>query len=213
MKLRLSHPRAPISFALALAITTVFTLHSFAAPDAARLAANLRVAQDCTGTLTISGGQVTVNGNAAQTGATVMTGSIVATGSNGKAIIDFGAIGRVELGENTAITLTCAASSLEIKSSCPKTEIKVRRGTVDVKTPKTEVLTAGKEGKYDNGFVATFAGDVDLKIECGGRKAGAGTVVRPGLLGLLALIGVGAGVAAGVAAGNGDSAAPSSPIR
>ena len=211
MKLRLSHPRVSISFALAIAITTVFTLHSFAAPDAVKPAADPTPAQDCTGTLTISGGQVTINGNAAQTGATVMTGSVVATGSNGKAIIDFGTIGRVELGENTAVTLTCAGSLLEIKSSCPKTEIKVTRGTVDVKSPKTETLTAGKEEKYDNGFAATVTGSVELKIECGGRRAA--KFISPGLLGLLALIGVGAGVAAGVAAGNGDSVAPSSPIR
>ena len=210
MKLRLSHPRASISFALAIAVTTVFTLHSFAAPDAARLAAEPIFAEDCTGTLTISGGQVTINGNAAQTGATVMSGSVVATGSNGKAIIDFNAIGRVELGENTAVTLTCSGGLLEIRSSCPKTEIKVTRGTVDVKSPRTETLTAGKEEKYDNGFAATVTGSVELKIECGGRRVGKFT---PGLLGLLALIGVGAGVAAGVAAGNGDSVSPSSPIR
>lgn len=210
MKQRLSYPRASISLVLAIAIATVFTLHSFAAPEPAKPAGDPNLAQDCAGTLTVSAGQVTINGNAAQTGATVMTGSIIATNSNGKAIIDLGALGRVELGEKTTITLTCAAGLLQIKSNCSKTEVEVRRGTLDVRTPKTETLTAGKETEYDGDFDATSTGSVDVKIECEGRKAGA--FIRPGLLGLLALIGVGAAVATGVTIGS-DEPRPSSPIR
>ncbi len=212
MKLLLSYPRASISFVLATAITTVFTLHSFAAPDVAKLTVEPNLMQDCTGTLTVSSGQVTINGNAAQTGATVLSGSIIATNSNGKAIIDLGAVGRVELGNNTAITLICAAGLLQIRSRCSKTEFEVRSGTLDVKNPRTESLVAGKEETYHGDVDATSVGGIDVKIECDGGKAG-GLFIGPGLGGLLALIGVGAGVAAGVAAGGGEEVTPSSPVR
>lgn len=212
MKLRTSYSRAAMSLVLTMAIATVFTLHSFAAPEVNKTVGESIPPQDCTGTLTVKHGQVTINGNAAQTGATVLTGSVVSTSSNGEAIVDLGALGRVEIGDNTTVTLTCVASLLEIKTSCSRTEVEVRRGTLDVKSPKTETLVAGKKEHYDGGFDATSS-SVDVKVECEGRKAG-GLFVGPGLLGLLALIGLGAAVAIGIGTGGGgESAPPSSPVR
>lgn len=210
MELRTSYSRAAMSLVLTIAIATVFTLHSFAAPEVNK-AVVVSTAQDCTGTLTVKSGRVSINGNTAQTGATVLTGSVISTSSNGKAIIDLGALGRVEIGDNTTVTLTCVASQLEIKTSCSKTEVEVRRGTLDVKSPKTETLVSGKKEHYDGGFDATST-NVDVKIECEGRKAG-GLFVGPGLLGLLALIGLGAAVAVGIGVGDESGAPPSSPVR
>ena len=213
MRLRTSYQRASISIVLAMAIATVFTLRSFAAPEVGNAFVEPSLAQDCTGTLTVKAGHVTINGNAAQTGATVMSGSVIATGSNGKAIVDLGAVGRVEIGDNTTATLTCAAGSLEIRTNCSRTEVEVRRGTADVKSPKVETLTAGKKAKYDGGVDVTATGGVDIKVECEGRKAGAGPFVGAGLLGFLALIGVGAAIAIGIVVGGGENAPPSSPTR
>ncbi len=207
MKLRTSYLRASISLVLAMAVVSLFTLSSFAAPEVSKVAGDRSLTQDCTGTLTVKAGQVTINGNAAQTGATVMTGSTIATGSNGKAIIDLGALGRVEVGDNTTVTLTCAAGLLQIRTNCAKTDVEVRRGTVDVKSPKAETLTAGKKAKYDGAVDVSSTGGVDLKIECAGHRVGAGPFVGPGLIGLLALIGVGAAVAIGVAVAGGSEAA------
>jgi len=213
MKLRTSYLRATISIALAMAVATVFTLSAFAAPEVTKAVVDPVLAQDCTGTLTVKAGQVTINGNAAQTGATVMTGSVIATGSNGKAIVDLGAVGRVEIGDNTTATLTCVAGSLEIRTNCSRTEVEVRRGTAEVKSPRVETLTAGKKAKYDGGVDVTATGGVDIKVEREGRRAGAGPFIGPGLIGLLALIGVGAAVAIGIVVGGGDNAPPSSPTR
>lgn len=212
MKLRTSYPRASISLFLAIAVASVFTLPSFAAPEANKSTGET-AAQDCTGTLTVKAGQVTINGNAAQTGATVMTGSVISTSSKGKAIIDLGALGRVEVGDNTTVTLTCVAGSLEVKTNCSKTEVEVRRGAVDVRAPKTENLAAGKKQKYDGAVDLTAIGGVDVKVECEGHKVAGGAYVSPGLLGLLALVGVGAAVAVGVAAGSNEASTASSPIR
>ena len=213
MRLRTRLQRASISLALAMVVATVFTLSSFAAPEISKAIVEPTVAQDCTGTLTVKAGQVTINGNAAQTGATVMSGSSIATGSNGKAVIDLGALGRVELGDNTTVTLTCAGGSLQIRSSCTRTEVEVRRGSLNVTSPKAETLGAGKKETYNGGINANSTGAIDVKVECEGRKVGAGLFIGPGLLGLLALIGVGAGVAIGIAVGGGEESTPSSPVR
>jgi hypothetical protein len=210
-----SYPKAFISVLLTMAIATVFTIRSFASPDLGKVEESTKVgAQDCTGTLTVIAGRVTINGNAAQTGATVLTGSAISTDSKGKATIDLGAAGRVELGESTSVTLICVGSSIEIRSNCSKTEVEVRRGTLEVKTPKAETLVAGKEHTYDGAFDASSAGGIDVKIECEGRKGAGGLYVGPGLLGLLALAGIGGAIAAGIAAGGNEGAAePSSPIQ
>lgn len=213
MKLRTSYSRTSISLLVAMAIATVFTLSSFAAPEATKAVVAPALAQDCTGTLTVKAGQVTINGNAAQTGATVMTGSTIATSSNGKAIIDLGALGRVEVGDNTTVTLTCAAGSLQIRTNCAKTDVEVRKGSLNVTSPTAGTLSAGQKAKYDSGVDATSTGGVDVKIECAGHRVGVGPFVGPGFIGLLALIGVGAAVAIGIAVGSNESAAASSPTR
>ena len=141
---RTSYPKAFISVLLTIAVATVFTIRSFASPDLGKVEEATSIAQDCTGTLTVIAGRVSINGNAAQTGATVLTGSAISTDSKGKAAIDLGAAGRVELGESTAVTLICVGTSIEIRSNCSKIEVEVRRGTLEVKTPKAETLVAGK---------------------------------------------------------------------
>src|SRR5215471_11565705 len=152
MRLQTSYRRASISLALAMAVVTFFTLRSFAAPEITKSAIEEPVsAQDCNGTLTVKAGQVMINGNAAQTGATIMTGSTITTSSNGKAIIDLGPLGRVEIGDNTTATLTCAGGSLQIRTTCSRTEVQVKKGSVSVTSPTAGTLNAGQKGKYNGG--------------------------------------------------------------
>lgn len=213
MSLRISYQRASISVVLAIAVATVFTLRSFAAPEVSKGEVDPTVVQDCTGTLTVKSGSVTINGNAAQTGATVMTGSTLSTSSNGNVIVDLGAAGRVELGDHTTATITCAGGLVQIRTNCSKTEVEVRKGTLNVTQPSTETLIAGKKQKYGGSIDANAAAGIDVKVECEGRKAG-GYYTSAGVLGLLALIGVGAAVAVGIGVGGGsESSTPTSPIR
>ena len=209
MNLPASYLKALLSIVLAVAVTSVFSLRSFAAIEGRMAGA---MVQDCSGTLTVKGGNVTINGNPAQTGATVMTGSIISTGS-GEAVVDLGPAGRVELGDHTTATIICVGGSIEVRANCSKTKIEVKRGQVDVKTPKTETLTAGKSETYDGPVDATAPAGVDMEVECVGRKA-AGAYTGAGLLGLLALIGVGAAIAIGVGVSDNDSdSRASSPAR
>jgi len=217
MKLPKRHLRTLLSFALVMTVTTLFTLRSYAAIETKSDAGNSASAQDCTGTLTIKRGTVTVNGNAAQTGATVMTGSVIATSGSGNAIIDLGAAGRIEVKGNTAVTITCAGGAAHVRTNCSKTEVETKSGQLNVTSPATETIAAGQGKHYNGAMEADLAAGASIEVECEGRKGGGALLVGPGLLGLLALLGVGAAVAAGIAVGNGDTTnsgvLPASPSR
>jgi hypothetical protein len=201
-----------LSLVLTLAITTVFTFRSFASVETGSDRAESAFAQDCTGTLTVKDGSVTVNGNAAQTGATVTNGSLIATASNGRAEIDFGAGGRVMLGRGTTVTIDCAGGTLSIRSNCSgKTEIEVKSGSVNVTAPSTDAIAAGKQGRYDGPTAFTAAGGSVLEVDCEGSRRAAGAFIGPGLVGILALIGVGTAVAVGIAVGEGDTGSSGNP--
>src|SRR6185503_19669207 len=167
MKLPKGHLRALLSLVLALTVTTLFTLRSYAAIDTKSEA----LAQDCTGTLTVKSGSVTVNGNASQTGATIMTGSVVATSGNGNAVIDMGAAGRVEVKGSTTVTITCVGGAIQIRTNCSKTEIDVKVGTVSVTTPSTETIETGKEKDFNGSVEGTLSAGASIEVECEGRKA------------------------------------------
>jgi len=214
MKLPKNQFRALLSLALAITVTSLFTLRAYAVTEKG-MPNDPSGVQDCSGNLTVKSGTVMINGNPAQTGATVTNGSVISTSSGGKAVIDLGAAGRVELGKNTTVTILCAGGTIEVKSSCEKTEVKVISGSAEVKAPTIGTLTAGQKKDYDGAVDVMGSAGINLEIECeGGHKAG-GLLVGPGLIGLLALIGVGAAVAVGVAVGNGDTSStsgePSSP--
>ena len=213
MKLRQSFQRASISVVLAMAVMMVFTLRSFAAPEIVTPLVDPMLGQECTGTLSVKSGTITINGNAAQTGATVMSGSTISTSSNGKAVVDLGPLGRVEIGEGSTVTLTCVGGSLQIRTTCVRTEVDVKSGSLNVTAPTAKTVSAGSDETFTGGIEANSTGAIDVKVECEGRRAGGGPFVGAGLLGLLALIGVGAAVAIGIALGDEDGVSPSSPIR
>jgi hypothetical protein len=186
-----------------IALTTVFSLSVFAAPNLPLQA----------GTITVRG-SVSVNGNPVQTGATLMSGNTITTGSDGNAVVDLGSAGRVEVRDGTTVTITFTDNSVQIQTSC-RTEIEVTRGTVQVTSPTTDTLNAGQDKTYDGGVNASATGGADIVVDCEGLKGGGGAWLGPGLIGVLALIGVGAAVATGIAIGDEDSVdvVGPSPIR
>ena len=221
MNLPVKNLRAMLSLVLAVTVTSLFTLRAYAANEAKAPATQPTVEtlllQDCTGTLTVKSGKVTLNGNDAQTGATVTSGSVIATGDNGRVIIDLGALGRVELGHHTTVTIDCAGGMIHGRTTCGgKVEIENHAGQVNVTVPKVETIEVGKEKTYDDPAEFTAAAGSSVELECGRRKA-AGLLIGPGLVGILALIGVGAAVAAGIGLSDSDSSSvgrpPVSPSR
>ena len=64
-----------------------------------------------TGLLT-GNGQVYVNGNPAESGATVVSGSTVSTGGDSKAVVDLGPSGRLELQADTTVVVTALPNAM-----------------------------------------------------------------------------------------------------
>ena len=183
--------RIPISLAAALSVAVTFTLSSFAAPSVYETTGTLAQAQPGqTGTLTASG-PVTVNGNTAATGMTVLTGSVITTGSGGHASIELGPLGRVELAQETTVTLQllgtvvdaalnhCGKVTVTVPTGITgrvtipqkeKTHVKVVQGKVTVKydTNKEKVLVAGDNKEFDDATEVTSDGGAALfEVYCG----------------------------------------------
>ncbi|HLG14337.1 MAG TPA: hypothetical protein VJH03_07525 [Blastocatellia bacterium] len=215
-----THAKTPASVLLAICLAAVFALGSFAAPEPANPAAD-EIAQVTSGVLS-GKGQITINGNAAQAGATILSGSTIGTGSDGYAVIDLGALGRVELRPNTVIELTFTADGIHIKSPC-NVKVAVTRGQVAVIAPNAETINSGEDKRYEGGAEFNAAIGTDVILDCGsgagvalagataGTAAGGG-VIGPGLTGVLILAGVGGAVAAGVAVGGQEPPAQVSGI-
>jgi hypothetical protein len=124
-----------------------------------------------TGSLIVKGG-VTVNGNPAKTGHTILSNSKIVTGSDGVALVELGALGRITIGESTTVTLVFTRESVHVKSECDRTKIEVTSGQVDVQSPRTETLAAGDSKKYRGSAEATSRGAV-FEIRCVGSRLAA----------------------------------------
>ena len=116
MKISKTPYKGWLSVFLSLTLATTFSLTSLAASEASdsigeELTDSLIVSQAPTGTLTTHG-PVLVNGIEAKTGATITDGSVIQTRTGGHAMIELGALGRVELDPITAITLTMPGNSI-----------------------------------------------------------------------------------------------------
>jgi hypothetical protein len=112
--------KAPISVLLAVLITIVWfspiaVVSALAEPPAASLAIdNMPGLQAPVGTLTVKG-DVRIAGNPAATGATVLSGSLITTGTGATAVIDMGALGRIEVEQLTEITLTMQEKNVDVE--------------------------------------------------------------------------------------------------
>jgi hypothetical protein len=192
----------------------MFSLSTFAAPDLSTIILAPLPAQDCSGTLTVTKGTATINGNPAQTGATVLSGSLVATGPDSSAVIDFGSVGRLRLDDQTIVQPLCVNNELKLRLSCNKTEVQVMTGQV---TAGSVTVTAGSDKSFGAGTEITASSGADFSVECEGRRFLGGAAVGPGLAGWLALLGIGAGVATGIALGGDEGGSlllpPVSPVQ
>ncbi len=181
--------RSGLSLALALALTTVFSLGAFAAPSTEMAAGSSF--DDPSASSTLSGmltgmGRVTINGNAAQTGATILSGSTIATGKDGSASIDLGPLGQVELQPNTSVTLVLMPGMVHlmvdrfgvvsqsvpsgvigrVKMQSRTARFSVARGHVEVSSSGgQQALNGGEEDSFDGTSEATVSGDTSFQIE------------------------------------------------
>ena len=219
--------RAYISVGIAVSIVGVFSLRSLADESAAPRAWDYTLTQQGpTGVLNLRG-SVTINGNAAVSGATVVSGNSIATGSDGHASIELGALGRIELKSNTAVTAVLTPSSVplnldlcgSVTQALPpgvaglltdphhnRAHVKVISGQVHVKYDgKEKDLITGDSKTFDRLEEVSTAGGTTFRVSSGEHHEA--LLLVP--LGLLALAGIAVAVEHNVVSGGAIS--PSQP--
>src|SRR5688500_9018508 len=67
--------------------------------------------KDVTGEITVSG-QVTVNGQAVVSNTTILSGAVITTAAGSSAVVSLGNLGRVEVLENSSMTLRFSENSI-----------------------------------------------------------------------------------------------------
>jgi hypothetical protein len=122
------------------------------------------------GHLVVKTGEVRINGNASETGATVLTDSEVSTSRDTEAVIDLGVNGRIDLGSGTTVRMKFEADLIFVESECGRVEVDVFRGQVDVKEPDEEIIPAGEDEEYGDQIEATAPMGSHFRIDCEGRK-------------------------------------------
>jgi hypothetical protein len=240
--------RSIISLLLVFTVATVFSFNSFAAPQSLAKTADAGVKVvtanepmpqgDLTGTLT-GRGTLLVNGNVVPSGATILNGSVVATDANSEAVIDLGALGRINLHPSTEIRILLSPNKSEVElRRCGSLTQSVPAGVLARVTTSTsqlytvaasvgEATVRGKVRKGNQGSEDTLVqqgesksfdsfeeitanGEAAFTINCGDQDyAGGGFITSP--YGWLVLLGLSAGVILGIHVGDNPSTRPGPP--
>lgn len=126
--------RKSVAFCLAVAVLSVYSMVSLAAPGQQGLTGP-------SGELSVSG-QVTVNGQSAISGATVFTDSTIVTAPNSSAIVSLGKLGRVELLPGSTMKLSFTMNSISGSLDAGRARISTMAGTSANITTKDGAVVA-----------------------------------------------------------------------
>ena len=122
------------------------------------------------GQLVLKTGDVTINGNEMESGATVLTDSEISTDSDTEAVIDMGPNGRIDLGSRTTVRLRFEKDQIYVKSECGRVEVDVFRGHVHVKEPDVELIPAGEDEEYGDSIEAYAPLGSHFRVDCEHRN-------------------------------------------
>jgi hypothetical protein len=231
---------------LILSLTAALSLSSLAAPQLVDrtgvpvsldlpVVDELVAAQGPSGTLT-GVGEIKVNGNPAQTGATVLSGNTIETGRDGDASIEMAQLGRVQLRPSTEIKLTMESGRYEVlvedcgsvtatvpagvsavlrMAESQLTEVAVTRGEVRVRAGGSdEVLKAGESKTFQGGIESvTASGDAIFTVNCCECEVPGAGLIWPGFWWVLGAAATAAAIPIAIEVGDEDVPRPISPIR
>ena len=174
--------RKSIAFCLAIAVLSIYSMVSLAAPGQ----------QGPAGELSVSG-KVTVNGQNAISGATIFSDSTIVTAPNSSATISLGQLGRIEMLPGTTLKLSFTGNSISGMLDSGRLQVSVPQGiatsfttkdaTVVSDTSQADVFTIDLE--CGNTITATQTGRTELRAGdktqqvAAGQDAAAGTA-QPG---------------------------------
>lgn len=161
---------------LSMVILCVYSMVALAAP------------QNMTGEITVTG-TVSVNGQPVASNSTVVSGSAIVTGANSSAIINLGKNGRVEVLDDSTLTLKFTENSITGMLESGKVRVSNAAGIGTTFTTKNSTIIAdsgqadtfsidvgcGDDSKCAQTFVETVAGLVTLRDGSTDKQVAAGT--------------------------------------
>jgi hypothetical protein len=155
--------RKSIAFCLAVAVLSVYSMVSLAAPGQ-------QGRTGPSGELSVSG-QVTVNGQSAISGAAVFSDSTIATAQNSSATVSLGKLGRVELLPGSTMKLSFNENSIAGSLESGRARISTTAGTAaNIATKDGSVVADAAQANVftidtecGNTIIATQAGNVELR--------------------------------------------------
>ncbi|MGI8467551.1 MAG: hypothetical protein ACR2N3_03785 [Pyrinomonadaceae bacterium] len=173
--------RKSTSLITAIAVLCVSSMVALAAPN------------DVTGEITVTG-QVTVNGQPAVSNSTIVSGSSIVTGSNSSAIISLGKNGRIEVLDDSTVTLKFTDNSIVGSLETGKVRVMNSAGVAATFTTKNSTIIAdagqansfsvdvgcGDSAKCAQTFVETASGLITVRDGSTNKQVAAGTDVSVG---------------------------------
>ena len=169
--------RKSITLLTAVAVWCLYSTVIFAAP------------KDITGEITVTG-QVTVNGQAAVSNSTLVSGSTVTTAKGSSAVVSLGKLGRVEISEDSSLTLKFTDGSITGILSQGKARVSNAAGVATTFTTKdaTVIADAGQSNSFavevecSHTHVDTTSGLVTMRTGTTDKQVAAGTTAEAGNL-------------------------------
>lgn len=168
--------RKSTSLIAAIAVLCVFSMVALGAP------------KDVTGEITVTG-QVSVDGQAVVSNSTIVSGSSITTGTNSSAIISLGKTGRIEVLDDSSMTLKFSENNITGMISSGKIRVTNAAGVATTFTTKNSTVIGdsgqansfaidagcGDDAKCAQTFVATTSGLVTLRNGSTDKQVAAGT--------------------------------------
>ena len=136
-------------------------------------------------------GQVTVNGQAAVSNSTITSGSSITTAKGSSAVVSLGKLGRVEVQEDTTMTLNFTDNSIIAMLSDGKTRIANAAGVAATVTTKhaTTIADSSQANNFfvqtacANTWVDTTSGNVTMREGASDKQVAAGASAMAGTMG------------------------------
>jgi len=149
----------------------------------------LAVPTDTSGVITVTG-QVTVNGQTAVSNSTIMSGATVTTANGSSAVVSLGKLGRVEVQENSSLTLRFSDNNVIAMLDTGIVHVSTPAGVASTVTTKNATFI-GDSGQADNFLVQaecshshidTTSGVVTMREGSNDKQVVAGTTAVAGNL-------------------------------
>lgn len=145
--------------------------------------------KDVTGEITVTG-QVTVNGQAAVSNSTIISGSTVETAKGSSAVVSLGKLGRVEISEDSNLTLKFTEGTIIGILSQGKARVSNTAGVATTFTTKdaTIIADAGQANSFavevecSHTHVDTTSGLVTMRTGTNDKQVASGTTAEAGNL-------------------------------